>query len=84
MATEQSMTQMIMQAAIKGTKSVIMVVREADNLVNNAKPIQAMPRSSSPVLRQPTFDWKASNKYQELCSFEIETKNIFVVNNYNV
>ena len=50
-ANEQSMTQAKTQAAIE----VIMVVRKADNLVNNATLIHGMPRSSGPALIQPSF-----------------------------
>ena len=59
-----------------------MVVRKADNPVNNARPIHARPGSGGPVLRQITFDWKVADKYRELCNFEIEVKNIFIINNY--
>ena len=41
-----------------------------------------MPTSSGPAQRQPTFDWKAKDKYQELVNFETEVKNIFMTNNY--
>ena len=43
-------------------KVAIMAVRNADNLVNNPRPRHRMPRSSSPVLSQSTFDWKATDK----------------------
>ena len=59
-----------------------MMVREADNLVNSARPIHTVPGLGSLTLRQPTFDWKAADKYQELCNFETEVKNIFMTN-YN-
>ena len=72
MAAEQDITQAIMQAVIKVAKSGIMDRREADNLVNNAKPVCTVPRSGNPVLKQPTFDWKVADKCQELCNFEIE------------
>ena len=42
-----------------------------------------MPRSGGPALRQPMFDWKAAYKYQKLCSFEMDSKNIFMTNCYN-
>ena len=58
MAAEQKMTQAIMEAA----KVVLMAVRGADNLVNSARNVKTMPRSGSPVLRQPIFDWKAADK----------------------
>ena len=31
-------------------------------------------RSSRPALKQPTFNWKAQNKYDTLLNFEMEEK----------
>ena len=36
------------------------------------------------TLKQPTFDWKAPDKHHELCNFEIQVKDIFLTNNYNI
>ena len=30
-----------------------------------------------PMQKQPTFDWKAPDKYNKLCNFEIEVKMYF-------
>ena len=68
-ATEQTMTQAIMQTVIKATKVAIMAVREADNPFSNAGPIHEAPRSVGLALRQPMFDCKVANMYQELCNF---------------
>ena len=76
------MTLAIMQAVIKATKTAIMPIREADNLVNNTRQVHAAPRSGSSA-QQPTCDWKAADKYQILCNFEIKAKNIFMTNSYN-
>ena len=54
MAAEQSTTQLIMQA-------VNMVKGEADNPINNARPVHAVLRAGSPVLKQPTSDCKVAN-----------------------
>ena len=35
------------------------------------------------ALRPPMIDWEEVDKYQELCNFEIEVKNIFITHNYN-
>ena len=56
---------------------------EVDNLINNARPVHAVPRWGGPELKLPTFDWKVAEKYQELCNFEIEVKNTFKINGYN-
>ena len=44
MGTEQSMTKLITQAAIKVTKVAIMVVREEGKQVSNATPIHTIAR----------------------------------------
>ena len=46
--------------------------------------VHAVPRAGNPALKWSTFDWKVENKYQEMCSFEIEIKNIFLTNSYNM
>ena len=46
-----------MQAAMKDAKAAIMAII-ADNLVHNARPVHASPRSDVPMLKQPIFDWK--------------------------
>ena len=44
----------------------------------------AILRPRGPVLRQSMSDQKVANKFQEPCNFEIEVKNIFMTNNYNI
>ena len=66
--------------ATRAAQVAMMAVREADNLGNNDRPLHTIPRSSDPEKSQQTFDWKATDKYQELCYFEIEVKNIFMTN----
>ena len=51
MAAEQRVSQAIMQPAIEATKAAILVVREADNAVKSARPIDTTLRSGHPVLR---------------------------------
>ena len=81
MATEQSITQAIMQAVIEPAKAPIMAVREAENPVKDVRTIHTVPRSGGPVLRQPMFDWKVDN-YHELHNFKMGLMNIFVTSNY--
>ena len=61
-----------------------MEVREVDTLVNNTRWIHAVPKSVGLILQQPTFNWKATHKYQEISNFEIEVKSIFMTNNHNI
>ena len=42
-----------------------------------------MPIPGGPALRQPTFDWKAEDKYQKPCIFKIGVKNIFMTKHHN-
>ena len=84
MAAEQNMAQTIMQMEIEATKEADMAIREADNQVNSARPIHTMPNSGHQVLRQPLFHWKAADKHQKQCNFEIEVKNIFMTDDYNI
>ena len=60
-----------------------MTVRDTENPVNNARLINVTSISGCPVLRQPKFDWKAADKYQELFTFKEGVKNISITNNYN-
>ena len=73
-----------MKAVTEVAQVAIMAVREADNLVNNARSVHAASRSGSPALKHCTFSWKAGDKYLELCKFEIRVKNIFMTNRYNI
>ena len=59
------------QVATEATKTAVIAAREAETLVNNVRP------TGSPTLKQPIFDWKAPDKYHELCNFETKVKNIF-------
>ena len=68
----------ISQAVMKAAQVVIMAVREAEIPANTTRPALAMPKTGGPVLKQPTFDWKAIDKYIELCNFEIEVKTSFL------
>ena len=40
MAAEQRMTQVIIPAVIETVKEAIMAIRESDNPINNARPVQ--------------------------------------------
>ena len=47
-----------------------MALREVDNLVKNAIPVHAAPRSGGSALKQSTFDWKAADEYKELATLK--------------
>ena len=39
-------------------------------------------KMSGPIMQQPTFNWKAEDKYEELQNFEPEVSNM--LQNYNL
>ena len=41
-------------------------------------------RYGRPALRQPSFDWKAPDKYVELLSFEMEVMNLLYTKTYEL
>ena len=51
MAAEQNMKQVIMHPAKESTRTLVMTVREADNLINTARQVHGMPRTGIPVLK---------------------------------
>ena len=84
MACEQSMTQAISKAVIEAVKVVIIADRDMGIPANTKWPVQAMPQTSGPVLKQPMFSWKFPDVCLELWNFKIEVKNIFLINSYNI
>ena len=56
MTAEQSMAQAIKQAEIQAIKAAVMAVREADNLIKNARSMNITPRLGATMLRQSIFD----------------------------
>ena len=42
-----------------------MAVKEAENPVSTAKSVYVMARTGGLKLKQPTFNWKAVDKYHE-------------------
>ena len=81
-APEWNMTQVITQAAIEAAKMEILIVRETEVLTKVRKVMHAAPRVSRPSLKQPTFNWKVTDKYDELIIFEMDVRNIFMMDSY--
>ena len=46
-------------------------------------PCVSQATQNNPIICQPTFNWKAVDKYWEICNFEVEVKNIFMPYMYN-
>ena len=61
MAYEQSMTQTLTQAVTEAAKAAIMAFKEAEIPINNARLIQKVPGMGDPTLKQPSFNWKATD-----------------------
>ena len=76
MKIEQSMTEAIMQAAIKVIKAAIMAVREVDDPVRNARSIHTAPRMGSPVLRM-SFEWKMKKSIRHSASLSYRQRTTY-------
>ena len=67
----------------KKNKAII-AVRKVQTLLKVEDLHMQWPRASGPELRQPPFDWKEQDKYNELNNFKINVRNIFMINSYNI
>ena len=79
----------ITQAAIQAATVAVKVLKEQDigpttgtNVANTEEAHR--PRHGRPALRQPTFNWKAPDKYAELLNFEMEVLNILYTRAYEL
>ena len=71
MASEQKMTQAINQLKLPNSDKGSQRGRNSSQLCNANT---TAPRTGSPTLKQPLFNWKALDEYHELCNFKIEVK----------
>ena len=74
MASEQRNTEeAIAQAVDEARRAAIqaMVVAGAETIQNTG------PRLGRPMMKQPTFNWEAEDKYNELKIFRLEVNYIF-------
>ena len=69
-----------MQAAIEATKVAVQTMTEATGPTRKSN---GAATDRWTILKQPTFDWKAQNKYPELLNLEIEEKKCHD-QNYNI
>ena len=84
MASNQSMTQAIAKVVAETYKAAILAVRELGSTGEHIQTTQVMPMISGPRIKHPTFDWKALDKYNELHNFEIEVRDIVLINSCNI
>ena len=68
MAAEQDLIQTINHESSQSTK---MAIKGAENSKDPARLAVVMPQTGSQVLKQPSFDWKAANKYLDLRNIHI-------------
>ena len=74
MASEQINTKKgIVQAVAEATRGKIqaMAVSRVERTQNVG------PRLGRPVMKEPTFNWKAEDMYNELKNFRLDINNIF-------
>ena len=80
MTAEQSMVQALTQAEIESVKATLLCC-ERVSPAETRRVVHAAPRSSKPSLKQPTFNWKVADKYNELFNFETEVGTFRISNN---
>ena len=75
---EQIMNEAITKAVAEATRIVIQTMAE---IQAQRIPNAAGPKLGGPTLKQPNFDWEASDKYTEWKAFILEVRN--VLSTYN-
>ena len=69
MATEQdTIMQAIAQTAIEAARAVVKA-KDVARTVKNVRMQNVVPKISGPIRQQPTFNWKAEDKYNKLKNF---------------
>ena len=75
---EQIMSEVITKAVTEAARIVIQTMAEIQSL---KIPNVAGPKLGSPFLKQPTFDWEATDKYTEWKAFVLEVRNVLLTYN---
>ena len=79
MASEQiGQNEFIVQAVAEATRATIQTM--ATNGMTRQE--HSGIKMSGPIWKQPTFNWRAENKYEELQNFKLEVINM--LQNYNL
>ena len=84
METEQTILQSITHALTASTKAEIMTVKEEEGPMKCRRPVHTASKVSRPKFREPTLDWKAQDKCNELNNFKIKVRNIIMMDTYNI
>ena len=73
MASEPVMSEAITRVVAKTTRVVLQTMAEAQE----QRTLNALgPKLGSPALKQPSFNWKAPDKYTELKTFKLEVNSV--------
>ena len=73
MASEQiSQNEFIMQAVAKAAWVVMQTMATA----GTSRQDNAGPKMNGPITKQPTFNWSAKDKYEELQNFKLDVSNM--------
>ena len=76
---EQNMSEVIAKVVAEATKIAIQTMAEIQVQQMDS---QCGPRLGGPALKQPTFNWEATDKYTEWKAFMLKVQNI--IPSYNV
>ena len=76
---EQIRSEAITKAVAEATRVVIQTMAETQAL---RMPSTTGPKLGGPTLKQPNFNWEASDKYTEWKAFILEVRNM--LSTYNV
>ena len=80
MATEQTnIREAIVQTVAEAVRVAVkvMVATRVENCTRHEGTQDVGPKISGPIIKQPTFNWEAEDKYSELKSFRLEVNNVF-------
>ena len=85
MAEMQAMTDAFIHAAIEATRTVVKTITDkADPAEGSARRNETGLKIGGLQLKQPTFNWPAKNKHDELRNFKIEVKYFFMTKHHDI
>ena len=78
MEDQMAMNEAIAKAVVEVTQVAIQTLSEVQNQRSED---QRVPKLGSPVLKQPQFNWEATDKYTEWKAFRLEVRNVLSMYN---
>ena len=79
MADQAAMNEVILKAIAEATRVVIQAMAETQA---QSMPNTSGPKVGSPTLKQPSFNWEATDKYTKWKAFILKVRN--VLSTYNL